>query len=143
MGLLDFLKHKKKTEKAKDLATKKDTAAVLKEPLSRSSKTAPSILLGRDIDAGLLLLLEKPHITEKATDLAEQGKYVFKVMNQANKTEIKKVIERLYKVKIESVNILNMPSKIRRVGRNVGHLAGFKKAIVSLQKGHKIDIFSQ
>lgn len=133
MGLFDFLKHKKKAEKEKE----KEKGRIAKPSL------APSAILPADIDAGLLLILKGPHITEKTTDLAQEGKYVFQVTNGANKTEIKKAIERLYKVKVESVNILNMPSKIRRVGRSIGRLAGFKKTIVSLQKGHKIDIFSQ
>lgn len=139
MGLFDFLKHKKRAEKEKE----KSVALFPVKSAKEDKKSAPSAILPADIDAGLSLILEGPHITEKTTNLAQEGKYVFQVTNRANKTEIKKAIERLYKVKVESVNILNMPSKIRRVGRSIGRLAGFKKAIVSLQKGHKIDIFSQ
>lgn len=140
MGLFDFLKHKNKVEKVKEDVVKKDTTAILKKP---SALPVHSLALHGDVDTKLLLILEGPHITEKTTDLAAGGKYVFQVTNEANKTEIRKAIEKLYKVKVSSVNILNMPSKVRRVGKSIGHLAGFKKAIVSLQKGNKIDIFSQ
>lgn len=135
MGLFDFLKHKKKVEKEKEKDKEKEKNV--------KPALAPSAVLPSDAHGDLPLILEGPHITEKTTDLAGEGKYVFEVSSNANKTEIKKAIEKLYKVKVVSVNILNMPSKIRRVGRTIGHLAGFKKAIVSLQKGHKIDIFAQ
>lgn len=80
------------------------------------------------------------HTTEKAGFLGGLNQYVFKVAGDANKIEIKKDIEKKYNVKVEAVKILNMPSKLRRLGRTEGIKSGFKKAIIKLQKGHKIDL---
>jgi len=89
-------------------------------------------------------LIKSPHITEKATDLSSFNKYIFKVSFNANKTEIKKAIEKIYNVKVEKVNIIHIPGKRRRLGRMEGWRGGlkrgFKKAIVSLKKGDKIEL---
>ena len=66
-------------------------------------------------------ILKAPHITEKATNLAEKNQYVFKVWGKANKNEIKKAIESLYKVKVMDVKIINVPAKRRRLGRNINN----------------------
>ena len=84
--------------------------------------------------------LHSPLISEKETFLEEKGKYVFKVLKRANKTEIKKAVEDLYKVKVEKVNIINTKRKKRRLGRVEGFKPGYKKAIVSLKEGDKIEI---
>ena len=62
-------------------------------------------------------ILISPQITEKATDLAQKNQYVFKVFPKANKTEIKKAIEDLYKVEVSDVKIINVPKKRRRSGK--------------------------
>lgn len=89
-------------------------------------------------------ILQEPHITEKATDLAGQGKYVFRVSFSANKVEIKKAVEEFYGVKVKDVNIIHIPGKRRQLGRTKGWRRGlkkgFKKAIVTLQEGEKIEI---
>jgi len=82
-----------------------------------------------------------PHITEKATLLAEkENQYVFKVAPDANKIEIKKAIEELYGVKVEKVRIVKVPKKKRRRGRIEGWRKGYKKAIVEIKEGQKIEI---
>ena len=85
-------------------------------------------------------VLRSPHISEKATVLAEKGFYVFKVEKVASKKEIKKEAEKRYGVNIESVRIINIPSKKRRVGRTEGKKKGYKKAIVKVKKGQSIDL---
>jgi len=85
-------------------------------------------------------VLKEPHITEKATFLAQENQYVFKVFPDANKTEIKKAIEELYGVEVEKVRIINVPKKRRRLGRIEGWRKGYKKAIVKLKPGQKIEI---
>lgn len=85
-------------------------------------------------------ILESPHVTEKSTRLAEQAAYIFKVKPSANKPEIRQAIQDLYGVKVEKVNIVNIPRKTRRVGRNEGYKPGYKKAIVKLAAGEKIEI---
>lgn len=81
-----------------------------------------------------------PHVTEKATSGNVLNKYTFKVAKNSNKIEIKKAVEKLYKVKVDSVNVQNIPSKFRQIGRHMGTKAGFKKAIITLKEGQKIEV---
>jgi len=85
-------------------------------------------------------VLISPHITEKATALAQKNQYVFKIFPKANKTEIKKVIEDLYKVEVLNIKIINVPKKRRRLGRISGWKKGYKKAIVKIKEGQKIEV---
>ena len=81
-----------------------------------------------------------PHITEKATNISEQNKIVFKVHYKANKINLKKNIEKIFKVNVTKINIINKRPKIKITrGRKV-KVAGFKKAIVTLKKGQNIDL---
>lgn len=85
-------------------------------------------------------ILKEPHISEKATVLTDQNKYIFKIYPKANKVETKKAIENLYGVRVKGVNIINVHRK-RRLLRGVeGFKTGYKKAIVTLEKGEKIEI---
>ncbi len=84
--------------------------------------------------------VKAPHITEKAGFLEGKNQFVFKVFNNANKNEIKKSIEEIYRVNVTNVNIINVRPKERRKGRIKGQKAGYKKAIVSLKAGQKIEI---
>jgi large subunit ribosomal protein L23 len=85
-------------------------------------------------------ILKEPHISEKATVLTDQNKYVFKIMPRANKVETKKAVENLYGVRVKDVNIINVHRK-RRVLRGIeGFKTGYKKAIVTLEEGEKIEI---
>ena len=86
------------------------------------------------------LILHKPWITEKTTDLGKIGKYVFVVDKRANKSEVKKAIEGVYKVGVVSVKIVNVHSRKRKLGRSIGKKSGFKKAVVTLRSGEAIDI---
>ncbi len=83
--------------------------------------------------------LISPILTEKGTIAREEGKYFFKADKIANKIEIKKAIENIFGAKVKYVNIVNIPRKKRRFGRNQGFKAGYKKAIVTLEKGEKIE----
>lgn len=89
---------------------------------------------------GVYKTLREPHISEKATVLSEKNKYVFKVYPGVNKIETKKAIENLYGVKVRNVHIINVPKKRRRLGRVEGWRSGYKKAVVTLEKGEKIEI---
>ena len=81
-----------------------------------------------------------PHVTEKATNISEQNKIVFKVPHKANKKNLKKNIEKIFKVNVTKINIINKKSKIKITrGRKV-KVAGFKKAIITLKKGQNIDL---
>ncbi len=80
-------------------------------------------------------------ISEKTAKQGE-GCYVFSVTRRTNQIEVKKEIERLYRVKVKKVQIINTPSKKRRLGKFVGARPGIKKAIVILKEGQKISAFS-
>ena len=84
--------------------------------------------------------LKSPWITEKATNLTNQNKYIFKVDKKADKANIKRAVEKMYNVQVIGVNIINIHPKKRRLGRTVGLKSGFKKAIISLKEGDKIEI---
>ena len=81
-----------------------------------------------------------PVVTEKSTNLSEQNKIVFKVPRESNKKNLKKNIEKLFKVNVTKINIVNKKNKIKNIrGRKV-KISGYKKAIVTLKKGQNIDL---
>ena len=84
--------------------------------------------------------IRNPIITEKATILSEQNKTVFKVHEKANKTTIKKNIEKLFKVNVVKVNIINKKSKLKMKQGRKSIKSGYKKAIITLKKGQSIDL---
>lgn len=79
-----------------------------------------------------------PIITEKTAGMEAEGKYAFKVANNANKTSVKQAIEKKFNVKVVGVNISNSHPKKKRVGRYTGMTNRYKKAIVTLEKGNTI-----
>lgn len=78
--------------------------------------------------------------TEKSTQIQPQNKYVFAVEKKANKIQIKKAIEKLYNVRVRAVNTVILHGKWRRVGRSEGRRPDWKKAIVTLKEGDKIEV---
>jgi len=81
-----------------------------------------------------------PLLTEKGTMLKEKdNKVLFKVAREANKIEIKQAVEEIFKVKVDDVTTMNCRGKKKRVGRNEGRRPDWKKAIVTLKKGEKLD----
>ena len=84
--------------------------------------------------------IRQPIITEKATILSEQNKTVFKVHSGANKNSIKKNIEKLFKVKVLKVNIINTKAKKKIKQGKLSTKPGYKKAIITLKKGQSIDL---
>ena len=85
-------------------------------------------------------IIKAPIITEKSSTLAGENIITFKVDPKANKTEIKQAIEKIFDVKVESVNTINVQPKKKRVGRYVGKTAQYKKAIVKLKEGSSIEL---
>lgn len=136
MALLDIFKNKKgedkfvKKQKEKAEAKKTETAAEkeeIKKPKTEFSGFSAAIL-------------EKPHITEKNTVLNEKNAYVFKINSKANKIMVKRAIKETYGVMPEKVNIVYAPAKKRFVRGKYGTKSGFKKAVVYLKEGDKIEI---
>ena len=86
-------------------------------------------------------LIERPLLTEKSTTLQGlRNQYTFRVHPNANKTEIKKAIETLFEVKVEKVNIIKLPGKMRRFMGRPGHTGPWKKALVKIQEGQTIEL---
>ncbi len=135
-GLRKEKKEERKTEKKKIKKEKKlGRAPTVKEeikkeppkPKKRTSETAYRVL-------------SSPNITEKATFLTKENKYVFKVRPRTNKTEIKKIIEDMYGVNVIDVNIINIPAKKRTVRKRIGWKKGYKKAVIKIREGQKIEV---
>jgi large subunit ribosomal protein L23 len=87
------------------------------------------------------LLIKKPWITEKSTKLTSSNQYVFMVKSTATKPEVKKAIHALYKVDTIGVNIFNRSGKVKKSGRGIkGRQEGYRKAIITIKAGQKIDL---
>jgi large subunit ribosomal protein L23 len=87
-------------------------------------------------------IIRSPLISEKSTNLrTEQNKYVFEVDSKANKLQIKRAVEELFKVKVEDVTTMMMHGRPKRLGRFEGRRANWKKAVVRLKKGETIELF--
>lgn len=87
--------------------------------------------------------VKNPIVTEKSTDLSKSGKYVFLVGKNTTASEAKKVVENIYNVKVIQTNVVNVQGKKRRLGNSVGVKPGYKKIIVTLKKGQKMDVVPQ
>ena len=81
-----------------------------------------------------------PVVTEKSTNISEQNKIVFKVPAAANKTNLKKNIEKIFKVNVTKINIINKQNRIKITRGKKVRVSGFKKAIITLKKGQSIDL---
>ena len=81
-----------------------------------------------------------PHITEKSTNLSEQNKIIFKVPQKANKNNLKKNIEKIFKVNVTKINIINKQNRTKITRGKKVKVSGFKKAIITLKKGQSIDL---
>lgn len=86
-------------------------------------------------------VLVRPVVTEKNTLLNTQGKYIFEVHPDANKIQIKQAVQEIFKVDVKKVNVLTVPGKERRVGRHRGRSRSWKKAIVTLAPGQRIELY--
>ncbi|MBD3175605.1 MAG: 50S ribosomal protein L23 [Armatimonadia bacterium] len=89
-------------------------------------------------------IIIRPIVTEKSMDAMEHGKYTFKVSPRASKIDIRRAIERIYKVSVTKVNTMNVRGKPRRQGRfHEGRTPSWKKAVVTLAPGESIDLFDR
>lgn len=90
----------------------------------------------------LMKILLAPRITEKGAFIAEHRQYIFRVINDATKPEIKRAVELLFSVKVDGVQVTGVKSKLKRTGRIEGHRKAWKKAYVKLAEGQSIDFGS-
>lgn len=91
----------------------------------------------------LMQILLTPHVSEKASVVADaNGQHVFKVLKDANKTEIKQAVESLFEVKVAQVRVMNVKGKTKRFSNREGKRSDWRKAYVTLEKGQDIDFAS-
>ncbi len=145
MAILDIFKRKKpekKKEVKKPAVVKALTGKEVKkipEVKGKPSKKISELPVKKGFNVAYRTL-KTPHITEKAGDLAKKNQYVFKIWPGANKTEIKKAIQDIYGVDVLDVRIIKISRKPRRLGRQRGWREGYKKAIVKIKEGQKIEV---
>ena len=89
----------------------------------------------------ILETLKRPIISEKSTSLQEKFKYTFEVDKGASKQQIKEDVEKAFKVNVVKVNVITMPAKWRGPGRRRSQVSPWKKAIVKIKQGQKIEYF--
>lgn len=142
MALFDFLKRKKQVVASREAkkSQKKvekvlDNKPVTAEP-QKPKETQKTVKRGKFNYE----IVKQPHISEKATNLSEKNQYTFKVLPNYNKKEIKDSIEGIYGVDVLWVNLIKIPAKKRRLGKTQGFRKGYKKAIVKIKEGQKIEI---
>ncbi len=142
MAFLDIFKGKKsKQNKAPRQSRKVAPFPVEKKVEKKAEFPEIKIAKPKETRSGeAYRILKTPHISEKATDLNKNNQYVFRVYPRSNKTEIKKAVEDIYGANVVSVRIINIPQKTRRVGRTTGVKSGYKKAIVKIAAGQKIEV---
>ena len=142
MGIFDFFKKKKKPPAFVKTTAGKEKKEEKEKPETRPlPEVKPAVKRPKKrISGKASQILYSPHVTEKTTAMEGENKYVFKVLPRTNKNEIKKAIEGLYGVDVIGVRIINIPKRKRRLGKQKGWRKGYKKAIVKIKKGQKIEI---
>jgi large subunit ribosomal protein L23 len=138
MPIFDVFKKKEKEKKApKQVAVKKVKE---KEAKRKKEKVKPKKKAAK-VDSGAFRTLVKPLISEKATFLGSENKYVFEVSQKSNKKEIRQAIEGVYGVKPVRIHIVNVKGKEKKYGRTVGRTKDRKKAIITLREGESIQVY--
>ena len=132
MAIIDKIKKvvakEEKDAKAEVNVSKKDTA----ERKTREDSKQKGVVYHN--------IIKEPYITEKTSMMGQENKYVFKVSKNVNKIDIKKAVENIFEVSVVNVAVVNTASRKVRLGRHEGRKPGFKKAIITLKEGDKIDI---
>ncbi|MBI2356311.1 MAG: 50S ribosomal protein L23 [Candidatus Doudnabacteria bacterium] len=109
---------------------------MVKEPQQETPKK--EVVL-KDDTGRAYRVLSSVHLSEKTNALSTVGRYVFKVNPKANKIDVKKAVEKTFDVHVTAVNVINTKGKMRRMGRKFGKTSDWKKAVVTLKTGEKIE----
>lgn len=132
------VKETKKAKGAKKAKEVRERKEVEKKPTEKKPQALPRPK--RKKRGVAAMVLKTPHITEKAGILADKNQYVFKIFSKANKQEVKKAVEETYDVDVVKMRIIKVRKKPRRLGKTSGWKKGYKKAIITLRQGQKIEI---
>ncbi|MFH0792364.1 MAG: 50S ribosomal protein L23 [bacterium] len=161
MAVFDFLKNKQNKQDKQKVANSLNARAKREKEKSGKQKTQTannpsvkeaegiSVEVKKPLRGGMVInksayrVLMAPILTEKSTDQAENNQYVFKVAPDTTKNEVKKAVEVTYNVDVLAVNIANIPRKKRRIGKHIGWRQGYKKAVVTVKEGQKIEIIAR
>lgn len=130
MALLNIFKKSKKAKETKRAEKIENPAPVVLEK--------PKKILGQ-----AYRVIKRPYVTEKASDLVSKNQYIFEVFQDANKNQIAKAVEDVYGVDVTDVNVINIHRKRRRLGKIEGWKSGYKKAIVKIRDGQKIEVLQR
>jgi len=137
MAILDIFK-KKKSAKGKSIQA---SPSKVEQKEEKKAEKVAEVKTSKEKKIDLAwAILRTAHITEKATDLTAKNQYIFNIFKNANKKQIKDSIEDIYGVNVISVNIINIHGKKKRMGRRQGWQPGYKKAIVKIREGQKIEL---
>jgi len=146
-GFFDKFRKQKEQEVSEGKKAAKDTKDVKAAKASKAKKAketkkqTSSIRPKGSMIEGLTDVIVRPHVTEKSAYLADAGQYVFVVSKNANRVQIAQAIKAMYGVQPIKVNVTNYKGKQVRFGRVRGRQNNWKKAVVSLPKGTKIDVY--
>lgn len=138
MGILSFFRRRKPTAPPEhaDSAGKPDRIA----PETPAPVTTARVTEGHGPVTSVHAAILEPIVTEKASLLGSHGQYTFRVAPEATKQDVRNAVASQYGVHVAGVTMITVPSKVRRRGRTVGAVSGYRKAIVSLQEGEQIDL---
>ena len=140
MAALPFFK-KKEEKVTKPVTVKKPEATLKTEEKPVAEKVAPKKAAPKKTRKGDFIgALTSPHVTEKATMLAQKNQYVFKVEATATKGTVKQAVESQYGVSVDAVRMITVPSKKKRIGKIMGIKKGYRKAIVKVREGQSLEI---
>ncbi len=136
---------KKNTEKGTVSAGKKPAVKKAADKKTEAKKEAKAVRVdskNREAKKGGFAIgtIKAPYITEKAVNLTNKDIYVFRIDKNANKTAVKKAVEEIYKVNVEKVTMINTKDKKIGRGRMAGFKRGFRKALVRIKEGQKIEV---
>jgi large subunit ribosomal protein L23 len=131
----DSVKETVKEEKVLDKSEKKSERAKKQDEVALVS--AEDLAQYKGVRENILL---RPVITEKASMLSTDGRYTFRVMDYSTKQDVRKAVEKKYKVTVERVNMVTVHPKKRMRGAIVGRISGYRKAVVFIKEGQTIDL---
>ena len=129
---------KKKQQEAKEELKNVEAGEVAREELEEGMSSAGSSSFSGSGSSDVHKVLEGFYVSEKASLGSTANQYMFRVFKNANKSEVRKEVSKLFNVQVKTVKILNMPEKRRDFGKHPGSRSGFKKAIVVLKPGFTI-----
>lgn len=135
-ALFDIFKKKKPQ---KPTPEPKEKIKAVKKPDSKTEPVKKTSIKRKDLKEAHIILKE-PHISEKSTQMSDQRKYIFRIYPLVNKIQVKKAVSSLYGVAVKDVRIINIKSKERVLRGKKGTKPGYKKAIVTLEEGYKIEL---